>query len=625
VGWVPAFVTQLLASDEHGRLLEAVEASAEQIKLAIAVVRVDLAPPVVLYLGESMERLFGRPLAELAEGSPLRHLVPEDRAKIQALIASRPVGAPPIPIEAEIDRGDGTRLPIEVGVARISSSLGELAVCHMRDISARRAALAALRRSEAQLRGLLDQAPDGVVILRAGRIVYANATAADLLGVPVDDVVGRAIGSLLPAADAARAGARIREMVETGATFPPSEYGVLAAPERAVEIKSIPCEWEGAPAVLAFARDVTERATLHRRLAQAERLTSLGTLAAAVAHEINNPLTYATIALSRVEHGLAALDASGELREQVRHVRDGMDRVVAIARDLTRYARDGAVELGPVDLASVLARALELVGHELDGGGRVERRLAPVPPVEGHAIRLEQVFVNLLVNAAHAGRGTAADRIAIETAVEDGAVRVVVADNGVGMTDAVRERAFEPFFTTKPPGKGTGLGLAVSRTMVEAMGGRVELDSRPGAGTRVTVWLRPATGRGPEPAAPPAPRAARRRLLVVDDEPKIREVIRLLLGDTHDIVDVGDGAAALAALEEGAFDVVLCDLMMPGMNGMELYRAIRERHPGVERRIVFVTGGAFGAEVRGFLDGTANPRLFKPFTGAELDRAIAAV
>jgi two-component system cell cycle sensor histidine kinase/response regulator CckA len=109
---------------------------------------------------------------------------------------------------------------------------------------------------------------------------------------------------------------------------------------------------------------------------------------------------------------------------------------------------------------------------------------------------------------------------------------------------------------------------------------------------------------------------------VVDDEPKIREVMRLLLGEAHEVVDVGGGEPALAELARGSFDVVLCDLMMPGMNGMDLYRAIRERHPGLERRIVFVTGGAFSAEVRGFLDAIPNPRLFKPFTGAELSRAV---
>ncbi len=620
-----SFLSQRLDAHDREVLLDALEASASQTGLAITIYRVDVVPPRTLYVSDAAEALFRRPVAELGEGSPLRYLVPTDAARVQALIAARVVGDPPTVFEAEAVRGDGTNVQIEVGVARIRSPLGELSVCHIRDVTARREMVEALRRSEERFRTLVEKAPDGVVILRQGRIVFANARASALLGVhPPDTVVGRMIASLQPPADAQRAGERIAAMLHDGVEFPPSEYGVLSDPTRVVEIKSIPWEWEGQIAVLAFARDVSDRAALRRELVRADRLAAVGTLAAAVAHEINNPLTYAALSLDLVE---PQLEAAGQLAllEHVRNAREGLARVATIVRDLSAYAREQVVVAGPVELEGVVERALKLVDHVLRHRARVVRRYAPVPTVEGDAGRLEQVFVNLLVNAAQAVDGAEIRDVTVDTRVGAGGEIVAsVLDSGPGVPAELRERIFEPFFTTKAVGEGTGLGLSVVRSLVEAMGGRIDVGDGEGGGTRFAVTLRPFVGPR---SATPAPVAARPnprlRVLVVDDEPLIRRVVAFLLEPTHDVVVVGGGEEALAALAARPFDALVCDLMMPGMTGMDLHEAIARVHPGVERRMVFVTGGAFVPRLASFLEAIVNPKVSKPFDEAQLLHAIS--
>src|SRR5678815_5003674 len=263
-------------------LWRAIESAAEQAGFGVYVSHIDVQPPRLLYVNPRAAEIIGR--------LPWIMLREQDHALVRAAI-ERPTGAPPMTLELEIERPDGKIVPIELAATRISADFGVLSFGYFRDVSNDREAMAALRRSEARFRFLVESAPDGVVILKRGLIAFMNPKAGRLLGVAPDEALGRPIASFLPPEDARRTGERIMAMLTKGVEFPPSEYNVLADRTRIVEIKSVVCEWEGSPAVIAFARDVTERKAIQRRLVESDRLAALGTLAAGVAHEINNPLT----------------------------------------------------------------------------------------------------------------------------------------------------------------------------------------------------------------------------------------------------------------------------------------------------------------------------------------------
>jgi CheY-like chemotaxis protein/anti-sigma regulatory factor (Ser/Thr protein kinase) len=254
------------------------------------------------------------------------------------------------------------------------------------------------------------------------------------------------------------------------------------------------------------------------------------------------------------------------------------------------------------------------------------RELGAVPPVSADAAGLEQVLVNLLLNAIQALTGMPEDAITLALA-PDGDERVVleIRDTGAGMTREVLDRVFDPFFTTKPLGTGMGLGLWVSKGIVDAFGGKLELTSTPGSGTIARLTMRVAAER-PLAAAPARPAVAlRRHVLVIDDEQRVRDSIAEMLSARHEVVSVADGASALAAVRTRPFDVIVCDVMMAGATGVDVYRQLAADHPGLERRIVFITGGTFTPELGEFIADTGNHVLEKPFPPERLLAAIDTV
>jgi PAS domain S-box-containing protein len=481
---------------------------------------------------------------------------------------------------------------------------------------------------------LVDQAPDGVVILAAGRIVYMNETAARLLGVPREQALGHPIGNFLPPEDAALTGQRIAHMMATGEELTPSDYGTLADPNRVVEIKAKRWTWEGRPAVLAFARDVTERKAMARQLVHADRLAAIGTLAAGVAHEINNPLTYVQLSLQLIEASLKSIPgASAVVAELLRDATQGVERVAEITRALRAFARPTNGATGPTDAVATLDAALRMVDNDLRHRANLVRTVSEVPPVTANAPRLEQVLVNLLLNAIQSLRGREGDTITVEVAPRPpNEVAISVRDTGCGMSADVRARMFDPFFTTKPVGDGMGLGLSVSRTLVDAIGGKVLVESTEGVGTTMTLVLRAHAPQRAGAGGPITARAnvqttgtARRRVLLVDDEPLVRTLLADLLAPYHDVVSVESGTAAISALEHETFDVVLCDVMMPIMTGVDVHQHVAATWPGLERRFIFITGGAFTVDLEKFLASSGNHVLSKPFQLHAVLGAIAAV
>ena len=610
---------------EVGALWEALERAADLAGLAVFVARLTPGPPAVVYASALAAELIGRgEPAQLVGLEPWVILRPEDQKAIIEMVG-RPAGAPPVAVEVQILRPDGQLVPILLTTTRIVTSSTTLSFGYMRDLTKERQTRAALAKSEARFRFLLDQAPDGVGVVQDGKIVYLNPAARDIIGGGAGvDLVGHPIQDFVVPEELPRSQQRLRELEEHRAGLPPAEYRLKHAPDRHVEIKSVPIEWEGAPAILSFSRDVTERKAIEARLVEADRLAALGTLAAAVAHEINNPLTYVQLTAQRIARALADRP---DVREALQDIQHGIARIASISAGLRSFARADDAVPGPVDLVRVVERALQMVNNDLRHRAKLVKHLPAMPDVLGTAGKLEQVIVNLLLNAIQAlpATPTTPGTIGVTLSRRDrGLVALAISDNGRGMPAEVRKRIFEPFFTTRPAGESMGLGLAVSKTIIDSLGGTIEVASTEGAGTTVTLVLPLHAASAPAAPEPPVDVTAetRRRVLVIDDEPLVRNVLAKLLAESHTVTAVASGAEGLYLLATTTFDVIICDVMMPGMNGREVYRRIAQAHPGLERRLVFISGGTFAPELEAFLETIPNPKLAKPF---RLDEVLAVV
>ncbi len=360
------------------------------------------------------------------------------------------------------------------------------------------------------------------------------------------------------------------------------------------------------------------------QLALGERLVALGTLAAGIGHEINNPLAYVMANLEflsrELSQGVPSEERLVEVRRALFECREGSTRIERIVGGLNALARPQEERRVVLDLPRVLERALAMTHNEIRHRARLVKRYDPVPRVEADDARLIQVFINLLVNAAQAIPEGQSEHHEIEvtTGTEaDGRARVQVRDTGSGIPADKISRIFDPFFTLKPVGVGTGLGLSISHGIVSALGGTIEVESQEGRGTTFRVLL-PATVSATEtrtPATVPVAMAGRRgRVLVVDDEPTIGDVIRRLLEDEHDVSVAQSGQEALSLFRLGdRYDVILCDLMMPDLSGMEVHAALLDLAPEQAGRMAFMTGGAFTTKAQEFLAQVPNPHFEKPF------------
>jgi PAS domain S-box-containing protein len=389
-------------------------------------------------------------------------------------------------------------------------------------------------------------------------------------------------------------------------------------------------------------QDVTERRRMLERLQLADRMVSVGTLAAGVAHEINNPLAFVNANVAYALEALERLAAPGltpppevvlrvaeDCRIALGEAATGASRVRRIVQDLKSLSRTSEDRLVPVDVGRALETALHIARTDLRHRARVLTRLAGVPPVLGDEGRLSQVFLNLLVNAAQAIPEGQVDRNEVEVrlGVEGERIVLSVRDTGCGIAPENLKRIFDPFFTTKPVGVGTGLGLAISHGIVTSLGGELDVESAPGRGSTFRVRLPVARGARVAPeSAPRLDRAARgARVLVVDDEPMFCHAMARMIGSEHDVVTVGDAREALRRIEAGErFDAVFADLVMPGMSGVEFHDALARLAPDLAARMRVVTGGAFTPGGAEFLARMSGRVLEKPVVPGDVRAALAA-
>ncbi|RKH68227.1 ATP-binding protein, partial [Corallococcus aberystwythensis] len=477
--------------------------------------------------------------------------------------------------------------------------------------------------------------------------VFANEALCALVGRRREELVGAAPGDLLASGDGGdrqRLAEALREerslRAEVALTRPD---GTRVWSE--MQLSPVRANGEAVTHFVATHRDVTATKELQARLVAAERVAAVGTLAAGVGHEINNPLAYLALNLEAARRRLAAEGAAApegvrDALSSIRGAQEGAERIRLIVRDLQVFSREGAPERGLVDLNALVPPAVRVVLHALRARARLVEDFGPVPRVLGSEARLGQVLLNLLVNAMQAipegdpGR----HEVRVRTGTDaSGQARVEVEDTGGGIPPDVLPRIFDPFFTTKGSAEGTGLGLAICQQIVRTHGGELRVHSVPGKGATFTLLLPPAPVQGAvRPPSPPAVEPSmpeteaasgrRGRVLIVDDEPRLAQSMRLLLEPGHEVVTTTRGEDALAKVAAGeSFDVVLCDLQMPGMDGIAVYRRLQREAPALASRVVFISGGASSPEARAFVETVAQRVLEKPVRPDVLLATVEAV
>ena len=502
--------------------------------------------------------------------------------------------------------------------------------------------LETLRTTGASFRTLIERLPDVVLVHDMGTLRYVNPAAVAYYGFSTaDELVGRSAYSLFHPDEHELLRKRLAGMVETGRPAPIGEPRTIDrhGQVRTVELRSMPVLFEGKRAYLLIGRDLTERKQLEARLHLVDRMSSVGTLAAGVAHELNNPLAWIVGNLDfAIEELGSPLESPNDLRAKVgevvqslREAQVGADRMRIIVGDLKTFSRGDEERLGLVDVNSVLISSLNIAANEIRHRARLSIDLGTIPLVEANEARLGQVFLNLLVNAAQAiATGKVADNeVSVATRqAPGGRIVVEVRDTGAGIPKEIAPRIFDPFFTTKPVGVGTGLGLSICHNLVASFGGAIEVESEPGKGALFRVLL-PGVQASVTAAATPAPRSdsapprAVRHLLVIDDEPLVVASIRRALRHDFHVDVVLSAADALQRVRGGeSFDAILCDLLMPEMTGMDLKSALDELAPDQARRMLFMTGGAFTDAAERFIEQPGIRTLLKPFSREALDAAL---
>ncbi len=543
--------------------------------------------------------------------------------------------------------------------------------CNIRDISERVEAAAQLRQSEEEYRILYSSSQDALMTFAPPTWGFTSGNQSALAMFEAENLEEFTANSPVSLSPVRQPDGRFsadvsKEMVEQALRdgFAHFEWvhKRLSGEEFPADVLLTRLERDGSPFIQATVRDLTEKRALQASVAQSDRLATMGMLAAGVAHEINNPLTYVLYnneclveELPKVasvmqrcysglrehigEEGLSQIvggsegtswpDKLDELVSFAREASQGTRRIKEIVRSLGAFSRVEQNDLTRIDMNYSIECAINMAHNEIKYRARLVKNLGLLPAVMATEGKLSQVFLNLLINAAHAidSGDMHNDCITIRTWAMDSNVFAEVADTGKGISPEHLKHIFDPFFTTKEVGAGTGLGLAISKSIITSFGGDIQAESPEGMGARFIVRLPAALAvqeqLGINPAPAPHVVTTKGRLMVVDDEEAIRVMLERALLKEHQVVCAASGDAARGILQQdGAFDLILCDLMMPGISGMELHEWLVTHNPTLANKMVFLTGGVFTPSASEYLARVGNLKIEKPFDMYELKHLV---
>ena len=539
------------------------------------------------------------------------------------------------------------------------------------DDGARRAVLAHCRQqlrwlvevSQHKYRFFFEHSADVAMLLDpAGRIREVSAQGAELLGRPTGELVGMSVEQLLDPESREALQLAMEKLPESGRSRHPAHFRLADGRTLPVDLQLVSLTLAGLPvgsilvahSLLERERVQLQQRELERRLFQADKLATIGQIAASVAHDINNPLAYMHANLARLvdhieptRHALlarqallegdgdvdgaqAVADAHAELAELVEDTFEGCRRIRDIMRELHDFSRvDGGGKVR-IDVNKAIETALRIVKNLVKHRAKLTLDLAPdLPAVNGNFGRLSQVLINLLSNAAQsfAAKDASRNEVVVCTRAADDLVHIEIRDNGAGIAPEALPHIFEPFFTTRREDGGTGLGLAIARENTELLGGTLTVESELDGGTRFMVAL-PAR-RASQPSRPSGVPSSERRpgrdrkILVIDDEPALLRSLRRVLGRAYQVTLTVSPKEALELVAQQAFDAVVCDVMIPEMDGLTFFAELRRLQPALAGRVVFMTGGTFSPKETAELRGIGRPVLRKPVDADVLLRAVA--
>jgi PAS domain S-box-containing protein len=570
--------------------------------------------------------VIGKPLWE----TPWWTHDPQLRERVKNAVRDAARGIP-VRFEATHLRRDGSQSWGDCSMGAVRDGRGEVTmlVTESRDVTERVRAHEALLISGARYRTLIDSAPEAIVVLDVAttQFVDCNQQACEMFGASVADL--RSLGVLdisppmQPDGRESRAAAltHLAEAIAGGRPVFEWTHRTLAGRDFPCEVCLVKLPDPERTLIRGSITDITERRQLEEQLRQSQKMEAVGRLAGGVAHDFNNLLTVITLS----SHMLLDSMKPGPQAEQVKDIADAADRASALTRQLLTFGRKDVLSPKVIDVNAAVREAesmlRRLIGEDILLVVELQPDAWPVTIDPGH---LGQVLLNLSVNARDAmPRGGS---LVVRTANVEREMCLSVTDTGIGMPPEIVARVFEPFFTSKPVGQGTGLGLAVVHGIVEQNGGRIEVDSAPGAGTTFSIFL-PASDAAVsvgEPAA--APRSGHESILLVEDEASLRQLAaRALRARGFTVLLAADGAEALRVLEAHPepLDLLVTDVVMPNMDGRELADRLRARMPKL--KVLFLSGYMDDALLRRGVFEANETLLQKPFTPASLAQRVCEV
>lgn len=547
--------------------------------------------------------------------------------------------------DCSLRRADETTFIAEVQVLSMRASDQQEHLLMFRDITHHKYTQERLELFEA----VVTQAKDAVHVMRClgedkipTETIYINEAFEQMFGYTSEDLQAQELGKLWgPNADVDQLQTHYVQLHKSGYSRYHETFYHKDGTPLWVDVSTCiignherGCYW------LSIMSDASQQKDLIDRMMRIDRILAMGTLAAGIGHEVSNPLTYAK---ANVEYVRAELEArqykanksmapkvrgewdehSQDMISALHDAQQGLERASTILEDLRMFAyrREPTEEV--VSLNEVIESACSMVNHELNHRAKLSKALEPELYVRGDRGKLEQIIINLLLNAIQAlpEHSSTSNHIQVKLYVQGHESVLEVIDNGVGFSEEIKDHIFEPFFTTKTPGEGTGLGLAIVHNIVNVHGGSIEVSSEPGLTCfRIKLPLDMSAHSAHIEETPVVEqRDDKPSILIIDDEPQILRVLERLLQREYQVTTMELAKEGLALLRRGErFDIVLCDVMMPEMNGVAFYKAIHDELPHVLERLVFISGGAFTPETTHFLEMLEAPLIRKPFQFQEL-------